>query len=308
MEIWKDIIGYEGLYRISNFGKIYSLHNDRLLTLSISDDGYPQINLCNKGNQKLCRVHILVAKHFLSNPNKFDIVNHKDRNRQNCHVDNLEWTSRLENNLNRLKNNQYPSRDRITYSEEEIQNEIWVDATKIIDELKDKNFFMVSNLGRVQYIKSNGVSSKIVTVAIKKTNSPKKYPGTSVRVNNIKIDFYLHLLVSRCFLGPTPKGMIVDHKDSDRNNPRLSNLQFLTLKDNSLKGDNKNQPKGHMNVCSKLNKEEVFTIYELYFCNNKTIKEIKESFNVSISTIRNIVNNKSYTDCYTLWLDKRVYV
>jgi hypothetical protein len=304
MEIWKDIVGYEGLYKISNFGKIYSLHSDRHLTLSVSDDGYPQINLCSNGDQKLCRVHILVAKHFLSNPSEYQIVNHKDRNRNNCYVDNLEWVSRVDNNLNRLKNNQYPSRDRIHYSEEEIKDEVWVNATQIIDELKDKDFFMVSNLGRIRYIKSNGSSSKEMTVSVKKTHSDKKYPRTSVRVQDKKQDFYIHLLVTKCFLGPTPNGMIVDHIDSNRNNPRVSNLQFLTLKENSLKGDNKNQPKGHMNVCSKLNKEQVFMIYNLYFHKSKTVKEIKELFNVSIATIRNIVKIKSYTDCYTLWLNK----
>lgn len=304
MEVWKDIIGYEGLYRVSNYGNIYSYKSNRNLSLNVSDDGYPQFNLCNNGDQKLVRTHIIVAQHFVDNPNpnEYDIVDHKDTNRLNCNSNNLRWTNRGGNNNNRGKNSDYPVRERIEYSEEELLTEEWVDATTIIDTLKDKDYFMVSNLGRVRYFKSNGNYKKLFTVSIKKKHSPKKYPGTSVRVNGKKYDFYIHLLVSKCFLGDTPHGMLVDHKDSDRNNPRLSNLQFLTPKENSNKGDNKNQPKGSSNVCSKLTTDDLFTIYDLFFIKGMTKKEIHGKYNVSSTTICNVLNLKSYKDEHQDWL------
>ena len=304
MEVWKDIIGYEGLYKVSSHGNIYSYKSNRNLLLNVSDDGYLQFNLCNNGEQKLVRTHIIVAQHFVENPkpNEFWIVDHIDTNRLNCNSNNLCWTNRSGNNNNRGKNSEYPERDRIEYSEEELLTEEWVDATTIIDNLKDKDYFMVSSLGRVRYFKSNGNYKKLVTVSLKKTHSPKKYPRTSVRVNDSKFDFYIHLLVSKCFLGDTPHGMLVDHKDSDRNNPRLSNLQFLTPKENSDKGDNKNQPKGSSNVCSKLTIDDLFRIYDMFFVNKINKKEIQGKFNVSLATICNVLNLKSYKDEYQTWL------
>ena len=114
----------------------------------MSDYGYPQFNLCNNGEQKLTRVHTIVAKHFVvnPNPNEFVLVDHIDTNRLNCNSNNLRWTNWGGNNNNRGKNSEYPERDRIEYSEEELLNEEWVDATTIIDTLKDKDYFMVSKV------------------------------------------------------------------------------------------------------------------------------------------------------------------
>lgn len=87
-EIWKDIEGYEG-YQISNIGRVR--RNDRLLKTIKYNTGYLRTGLCKDGKQKLYYVHRLVAKAFIPNPDNLPQVNHKDEDKTNNRVDNLEW-------------------------------------------------------------------------------------------------------------------------------------------------------------------------------------------------------------------------
>ena len=118
-EIWKDIKGYEGEYQVSNFGRVRSIdkyvncgliHSNKALKkgkiLKLSErNGYLGVGLCNGKSQKSKLVHKLVAEAFIENPNNYNCVNHKDENKQNNCVNNLEWCSILYNNTygNRLK-------------------------------------------------------------------------------------------------------------------------------------------------------------------------------------------------------------
>lgn len=91
-EIWKDCKGYEGRYQISNMGRIWSIVSQRYLKGNIDTDGYIDVKLTAKnGKVKKERVHRLVALAFLPNPTGLPMVNHKDENKQNNCVDNLEW-------------------------------------------------------------------------------------------------------------------------------------------------------------------------------------------------------------------------
>ena len=100
MEIWKDCKGYEGLYQVSNLGRIWSIKGQRYLKGCEDKDGYLRINLKAKnGKAKTERVHRLVAIAFIPNPLGLPVVNHKDENKQNNAVDNLEWCSVRYNNI-----------------------------------------------------------------------------------------------------------------------------------------------------------------------------------------------------------------
>ena len=90
MEVWKDIIGFEGIYKISNIGRVKN-KNDKLLSPYHNSNGYISIDLCKNGKVHKLRVHRLVAITFLPNPNNLPIVNHKDENKLNNNVNNLEW-------------------------------------------------------------------------------------------------------------------------------------------------------------------------------------------------------------------------
>ena len=103
-EIWKDIKGYEGLYQVSNLGRVKSLPKyhtkyEKILhpTANIRD-GRMSVLLCKSPKErKRINVHRLVAIAFLENPNNYPEINHKDENPQNNCVSNLEWCTRKYN-------------------------------------------------------------------------------------------------------------------------------------------------------------------------------------------------------------------
>lgn len=98
-EIWKDIPGYEGLYSISNIGRLRNDKTNRLLKPWIDKDGYLVYDLTKNKVKKHYRAHRLVAQTFIPNPNNYPLVNHKDEDKTNNKVSNLEWCT-LEYNLN----------------------------------------------------------------------------------------------------------------------------------------------------------------------------------------------------------------
>lgn len=105
-EIWKDIEGFEGFYQISNAGRVKSLcqpkqyhkPKENILKPSISNTGYYQVTLYKNTKRKKFLVHRLVALAFIPNPNDYPHINHKDENKLNNSVENLEWCTALYNN------------------------------------------------------------------------------------------------------------------------------------------------------------------------------------------------------------------
>ena len=114
MEIWKEIKGYEGYYLISNMGRVKSqsrkIYNDgikgenkfyiseeKIINGRIDPKGYLRVALCKDNKQKDYSIHRLVAIAFIPNPNNKPCVNHKDGNKQNNNVENLEWCTYSEN-------------------------------------------------------------------------------------------------------------------------------------------------------------------------------------------------------------------
>jgi hypothetical protein len=96
-EIWKDIIGYEGLYQVSNLGNVKSIKKNKLMKIGLHADGYNRLWLSKENKSKGFLLHRLIAIHFIPNPNNLPEVNHKDANKLNNSIDNLEWCSHSEN-------------------------------------------------------------------------------------------------------------------------------------------------------------------------------------------------------------------
>ena len=96
MEEWKDIEGYEGLYQISNEGRVKSLRKNIIKKDAKHSQEYRLIQLCHNKVNKTFYVHRLVAKAFILNPENLLEVNHIDGDPTNNHVTNLEWSTRSE--------------------------------------------------------------------------------------------------------------------------------------------------------------------------------------------------------------------
>lgn len=115
-EEWKDIEGYEGIYQISNMGRVKSLSrkiwngvkffqsSEKILKPGIDSVGYCVVSLYkNDGKAQTVRVHRLVAKAFIPNPNAYRVINHIDANRTNNNVTNLEWCTHKQNSAHAIK-------------------------------------------------------------------------------------------------------------------------------------------------------------------------------------------------------------
>lgn len=97
MENWKDVKGYEGLYAVSDKGRVKNLLNNRHLVGTDNGCGYRKVELRGKGKPKKAYIHRLVAVAFLGEAEPKVEVNHKDGNPGNNAADNLEWVSSSEN-------------------------------------------------------------------------------------------------------------------------------------------------------------------------------------------------------------------
>ena len=138
MEEWKNVIGYEGLYEVSNTGQVRSLdryvkysngrihlHKGKVLSPVKDKYGYLTVVLSCNGKQKTIKIHRLVAQAFLPNPDNLPQVNHRDEVKLNNCVDNLEWcsakynlsygTARIRERDTKIKNGYYTGLSKEEY-------------------------------------------------------------------------------------------------------------------------------------------------------------------------------------------------
>lgn len=105
----KNVKGYKGKYQVTKDGRIWSNHRNRFLTVQMNYLGYPVISLVglgkNKRKQKTHCIHRLVAEAYLPKVKDKPQINHKDGNKTNNHVSNLEWCTQKENVHHAWKNN-----------------------------------------------------------------------------------------------------------------------------------------------------------------------------------------------------------
>ena len=178
MEEWRDIPGYEGAYMVSSYGRIKALarfdgrgHKKKEHILKcdyVGTHGYHIVNLRHCGNERLAvPIHRIVAEVFISNPDNLPVVNHKDGNKLNNTVDNLEWVTQSENVRHAVKNklmkNHYYARtgEKCPYhkfSDKEVESirEMRRNGAKMTDIMKKFNiskshaYKIVNNRERVQ--------------------------------------------------------------------------------------------------------------------------------------------------------------
>lgn len=115
MENWK-IVKCNDAYEVSNLGNIRNIKTKKLKKPYLNEKGYLILSLWKNCKPKSCRVHRLVAEAFLPNPNNLPQVNHKDENKTNNNVENLEWCD------NEYNNNYGTINERRSFSKKNIKN------------------------------------------------------------------------------------------------------------------------------------------------------------------------------------------
>ena len=152
MEQWKDIKGYEGLYQVSNLGRVKTIKTNKIRKLEKVRSGYLRVMLCKNNKSERFLVHRLVAEAFINNANNLPEVNHKDENKLNNSADNLEWCSRNYNN-------NYGTRNK-KISESQYKKIRCIDTGEIFNSINEAaEKYNIHNSTLVHYLKGRGNSA-----------------------------------------------------------------------------------------------------------------------------------------------------
>ena len=151
--MWKDVIGYENIYQINEYGDIKDLRTGKLRAPYVTKKGYKSIDLYDKDRKReKFLIHRLVAINFIPNPENLPIVLHKDNVKLNTHYSNLKWGTYSENNSQAIRDglNTVPRPDNRKYyelyDEESGDRELCYGASNIIEKIGYGNDSMIRNL------------------------------------------------------------------------------------------------------------------------------------------------------------------
>lgn len=214
-------------YLVYNDGRVYSKKTKRFLKGKIDNVGYHVYALAigerfsnNNPKKKLSKMvyaHRLVALLFLENPNNYPYVHHKDENKLNNKVDNLEWVSAKQNTAYHLENNKNTRDYKPKYYKKDLDGEEWM----IIPDYPN---YSVSSMGRIRNNRTN---------RLLKIDESQKYSRISFPD---KRHYYIHRLVYCVFNNDYDlDDYVIDHIDANPRNNCLSNLQKITQSENCLK-------------------------------------------------------------------------
>jgi hypothetical protein len=163
-EIWTDVKEYEGLYSVSNLGRIKSHHftNSKIIKGWDNGEGYFAVDLKKDGISKKVKIHKLVCNAFLRTCGAGEMVNHKNSNRSDNTLLNLEIVSSRENNCHRVKGKKkYSNLTGVSYiSSAEKRTKRWIAQITINGKCKNLGYFITeaeAYAARIQYEKSNNI-------------------------------------------------------------------------------------------------------------------------------------------------------
>ena len=268
------INGYDNYFIYDN-GDVFNSTTNKILKGSISEGGYKYYRLSKNNVKKMFYAHRLVAEHFLENEDNLPVVNHKDGNKLNNNINNLEWVNYSENTQHAYENKLIKERRISEYYTEDLDGEIWKQIPNYP--------YSVSSLGRVRNDRTNLLLKGSLTCGYYKVRL--SYKGQV-------IDKMIHHLVYCIFnnLEEIPSGYTIDHKDANKLNNKLDNLQLVTLSENvknalyKTKTNNITKPVIQM------------TLNEEYIAEFPSAAEAARTLNLDSSTISKVCRgvNKSH--------------
>jgi uncharacterized protein YerC len=323
----KYIEGFDNVYIIDTDGNIYSKKSNRYLTPS--KDEYPRIKLSKNNKDYVFSVHRLVAETFLDNLDNKQIINHKDGNKKNYKLDNLEWVTQKENSqhahISGLKKIKYGISSKLSeFDVAEIFNskdnistiskKYGICRTTVYNIKNKKNWYnidkLADNLSTIKNSIDNNIfdfdNSKII---INHNNYKIDINGNILNINtnntlktvikkNYKYvylqgkNYSIHRLVALHFIENCDINKnIVNHKDGNKINNNLYNLEWVNSSENSQHVVNNGLKKINcgVNIGTSKLKDEIVI---KIFNLDKKYKEISKEYNISIGTVSMIKNKK----------------
>ena len=205
-------------YQIDSNGIVYNTQTQKELTGSIYNTGYKMVRLTINGKRKGYAVHRLVAQTFLDNSKNLPVVNHKDGDKTNNKVENLEWVTQSQNRRHAVKQLKtglaYGARKKVDISEEDS---FWK---------RYKNTdYLVSKDGQVYNTKTK--------ILLKQTPNQSGYIRYTLRIDNKSCSKQAHILVLETWTDQNLTGKVVNHKDGNKSNNNIINLQVVSKSENA---------------------------------------------------------------------------
>lgn len=139
-ENWKEIKGYEGLYAVSDRGRVKSLSSGKVLKPGVDSHGYAFVGIHKNGKSKQCRIHRLVADAFIPNPENLPYINHISEDKRDNNVSNLEWVTASQN-IRHSIHQQSCKINQLTFDGQFVKQ--WNSSHEVERELKFPNTYII---------------------------------------------------------------------------------------------------------------------------------------------------------------------
>ena len=273
--MYKEIKDYSN-YLIYDDGRVKNRSTNNFLKGSISENGYLYYRLSKNNKKQMFYAHRLVAEAFLENPNNLPVVNHKDGNKQNNNINNLEWVSYSENVAHAHNNNLIKTPRPIEYYTYDLPDEQW------------KQYSVFSNY----YISNKGRVRNVVTNRILKPSIASGYYKVRLCDNGYTEDLLIHKLVYSVFNNEPylkDKHFVIDHIDGNKLNNDVNNLRKMSNSENVLAAFYEQQTNNSAKTVGQYSLDgELLNIFP-------STKEAARQLNLDSSTISKVCRGQNKT-------------